>query len=107
MHGIPLTVKSDNGPPFNGDEYDRYFKVLGIDKDLATPVWPQANAEVERFMQPLTKLLQTVRIENRPWKQESNRFLLQYRTTPHSITNVPPAELLFNRSIRGKLRPGL
>ena len=83
VHGIPLTVKSDNGPPFNGDEYDRYFKVLGIDKDLSTPVWPQANAEVERFMQPLTKLLQTARIENRPWKQELNRFLLQYRTTPH------------------------
>ena len=55
VHGIPLTVKSDNGPPFNGDEYDKYFKVLGIYKDLSTPVWPQANAEVERFMQPLTK----------------------------------------------------
>ncbi len=103
VHGIPLQVKSDNGPPFNSEEYDRYFKILGIKKVLSTPVWPQANAEVERFMQPLTKSLQTARIENRPWKQELQRFLLQYRTTPHCSTGVPPVELLYNRSVRGKL----
>jgi hypothetical protein len=28
---------------------------------------------------------------------------LQYRTTPHSTTGVPPAELLFNRTVKGKL----
>ncbi len=29
--------------------------------------------------------------------------MLQYRTTPHTTTKVPPAELLFNRVINGKL----
>ena len=36
------------------------------------------------------------------WRQELHRFLLQYRTTPHSTTKVAPCELLFNRSVRGK-----
>ena len=103
VHGIPLIVKSDNGPPFNSDEYERYLKALGIEPDNSTPVWPQGNAEVERFMQPLKKLMQTSKIENRYWKQELSRFLLQYRTTPHCTTNVPPAELMFNRTVRGKL----
>ena len=54
-------------------------------------------------MQPLGKTLRTARVENRPWQQELNRFLLQYRTTPHTTTSVPPAELLFSRTVKGKL----
>lgn len=102
-HGIPIIIKSDNGPPFNSYEYIRYLEALGIKASFSTPVWPQGNSEVERFMQPLGKALKTAVIEGRPWQQELNRFLLQYRTTPHVSTNVPPAELLFNRTVRGKL----
>ncbi|CAB4036104.1 Hypothetical predicted protein [Paramuricea clavata] len=51
----------------------------------------------------LGKALKTATLEGRPWKQELNRFLLQYRTTPHCTTGVPPSELLFNRVIKGKL----
>ena len=102
-HGIPNTVKTDNGPPFNGEEYSRYLTALGITPKFSTPLWPQGNAEAERFMQPLGKTLRTAKAENRPWQQELNRFLLQYRTTPHSTTGVSPAELLFNRTVKGKL----
>ena len=36
-------------------------------------------------------------------RQGLSRFLLSYRTTPHSTAGVPPWELLFNRKIRVKL----
>ncbi|CAB3991864.1 Retrovirus-related Pol poly from transposon [Paramuricea clavata] len=103
VHGIPDTLISDNGPPFNGDDYARYLKALGIQAKFSTPYWPQGNATVERFMRPLGKALKTATLEGRPWKQELNRFLLQYRSTPHCTTGVPPSELLFNRVIKGKL----
>ena len=103
VHGIPDTIISDNGPPFNGDDYARYLKTLGIQAKFSTPYWPQSNATVERFMQPLGKALKTATLEGRPWKQELNRFLLQYRTTPHCTTGVPPSELLFNRVVKGKI----
>jgi len=103
VHGIPDIIISDNGPPFNGDEYTRYLKALGIEAKFSTPYWPQGNATVERFMQPLGKALKTAKVEGRPWKQELNRFLLQYRTTPHCTTGVPPSELLFNRTVKGKI----
>ena len=83
VHGIPKTLKSDNGPPFNGEEYKRYLNTPGITPEFSIPLWPQGNSSVERFMQPLGKALKTAKIEGRPWKQELNRFLLQYRTTPH------------------------
>lgn len=103
LQHIPTIVKTDNGPPFNGDEYSHYMKTLGIKPEFATPRWSQGNAEVERFMQPLGQSLKAAKIEGRPWQQELNRFLLQYRTTLHITTGVPPAELLFNRTVRGNL----
>ena len=81
-HGIPDTLTSDNGPPFNGSDYKRYLTTLGINKHSSTPRWPQGNAEVERFNQPLGKALKTATSEGKVWQQEINRFLLQYRTTP-------------------------
>ena len=102
-HGIPNIIKSDNGPPFNGDEYKKYLDILGIKPEFATPYWPQGNAEAERFMQPLGKAIKIAHIQGRPWQQELNRFLLQYRTSPHTTTGVPPSELLFNRTVKGKL----
>ena len=29
VHGIPAIVRSDNGPPFNGEDYSRYL-ALGV-----------------------------------------------------------------------------
>ena len=102
-HGIPLSLTTDNGPPFNSEAYRRYLLTLGISYDTATPKWPQGNAEVERFNQPLGRGLITAQVEGRIWQQELNRFLLQYHTTPHSTTKLAPSEFLFNRVVNGKL----
>ena len=102
-HGIPRKIKTDNGPPFNGQDFTKYMQILGIEWKTSTPLWPQGNAHVERFMKPLTKVLQTAKIEGRKWKQELQRFLLNYRSTPHSTTKVAPCELLFNRKVSGHL----
>ena len=102
-HGVPEKVTTDNGPPFNGKEFQIYMRQLGIEYHSSTPLWPQGNAEVESFNKPLEKAIRTAHIEERPWQQELSKFLLNYRSTPHSTTKVPPAEMLFNRQIRGKL----
>ena len=103
VHGILFELTSDNGPPVNGDEFARYLKLLGVKFTPSTPKWPQGNAEVKCFMQPLAKALMAAIVEGQKWQQELCRFLLQYRTTPHSTTKVPPSELLFNRTVRGTL----
>ena len=53
--------------------------------------------------EPLTKCLQTQVVEHKDWKLELQRFLLNYRATPHCTTKVPPATALFGRNIRTKL----
>ena len=102
-HGIPKTVKTDNGPPFNGQEFGKYMDTLGIEWKTSTPLWPRGNAYAESVMKPLGKLLKTAKVEGKNWRQELQRFLLLYRQTPHTTTKVAPCELLFNRRIKGLL----
>ena len=46
-------IKSDNGPPFNSDDFRNFARHLGFTHCKVTPLWPQANGEVEHFMGPL------------------------------------------------------
>ncbi|VDI15408.1 Hypothetical predicted protein [Mytilus galloprovincialis] len=64
---------------------------------------PRANAESERFMRTIGKAIRAAQTEHRSWKQEIHTFLRNYRATPHSTTNVSPAELLFGRKINTKM----
>ena len=102
-HGIPTIVCSDNGPPFTSHEIQQYMEENGVQHRRITPLWPQANSEAERFMQPLTKAIRSAHAEGKQWTKHLHRFLLNYRTTPHATTGFSPAEVLFNRKIQNKL----
>ena len=102
-HGIPQILVTDNGPPFKGKDFKKYMEESGISHQLNTPYWPQGNAEAERFMRTLGKILSIAQLTNENLQTALTRFLFQYRTTPHCTTKVPPAELLYNRNIRGKI----
>lgn len=41
--------------------------------------------------------------EGKNWRKELVHYLATYRTTPHTVTGVSPAELLFGRKIRTKM----
>ncbi|XP_041471843.1 uncharacterized protein K02A2.6-like [Lytechinus variegatus] len=101
--GVPTVVRTDNGPPFNGAEFNQFANYLGFRHRKVTPRWPQANGEVERFMKTLKKVYRCAIAERKCWKQEIYKFLRNYRATPHSTTGVPPATLLFGRPLRTRL----
>ena len=99
--GIPESLKSDNGPPFNSHEFAQYCQHMGIRHRKITPLWPRANAETERFMRTIKKVIKGSTVPN--FRQTMYRFLFDYRTTPHCTTGVPPATVLFGRSLKTKL----
>ncbi|CAF1082211.1 unnamed protein product [Brachionus calyciflorus] len=108
--GIPWLIKTDNGPPFNGSEFENFCRVFGIKHRRVTPYWPKANGEVEQFNRNLTKVMRNSAVKGIQWKKELNIFLGAYRSTPHSTTGVPPAKLIFkfcNTSKLGKINPNL
>ena len=99
-HGLPRTLKSDNGLPFQSQDVKDYPAAYDIHHHHVTPLWPQANGKVEGFMKPMGKAIRGAWAEGRDWQRELFAFLLNYRTTPHSSTGVTPAEVLFKRVIR-------
>jgi hypothetical protein len=101
--GTPEIVKSDNGPPFNGDDFAKFADTLAFKHRKVTPLWPRANGEVERFVKTLKKCVKTAKAEGKNWKRELQAFLRNYRTTPHLTTGVAPATLFLKRAVRNKL----
>lgn len=103
MFGVPQTVRTDNGPPFNSSDFAKFAMFLGFKHRKITPRWPRANGEVERFMKTLKKTYRTAIAEGKSWKQQLFRFLHNYRATPHTSTGVAPASALFRHPIRTRI----
>ena len=101
--GSPQVVRTDNGPPFNSSDFASFALYIGFHHRKITPLWPQANGEVERMMRNLKKVYRTATTENQPWKQAVYTYLRNYRATPHSTTGVAPATLLFQYGYRTRL----
>ena len=99
IHGIPDLVKSDSGPLLDSHAFEDYAKEKGFIHKPVTPLWPEANGIVERFMQPLVKSARASAAAGRNWKNEIYTFVVNYRATPHSSTNATPHQLLMNRSV--------
>lgn len=103
QHGLPLTITSDNGPQFRSDEFGKFLTENGITHRKCTPLWAQANGEVERQNRSMLKALKIAHAQGKNWRKELNTYLRAYRTTPHTTTGKPPGEVFFGRSIRTKL----
>ena len=53
--GVPDILKSDNGQPFNGHEFEDFPNYVGFKHGKITPFSPRANGEVESVVQTLEK----------------------------------------------------
>ena len=101
-----MSIKADNGPQFVSQGFEVFLKDNNIEHRTSTPLWPQANGEVERQNRSLLKAMRVAHSEGRDGRKELKKFLLGYRSTPYTTTGVSPAKLLFGREIRSKI-PGL
>uniref|UniRef100_A0A1L8DIS4 RNA-directed DNA polymerase n=3 Tax=Nyssomyia neivai TaxID=330878 RepID=A0A1L8DIS4_9DIPT len=101
--GNPITMTVDNGRQLVGREMEDFCAERKILLNNTTPYWPQQNGEVERQNRSLLKRLRISHAQGRNWKQDLEKYLLQYYTTPHSTTGKTPTELAYGRTIRGKI----
>ena len=109
IHGIPDVLVSDNGPCFASEEFATFVSNNGIRHIMSAPYRPSTNGlaenAVKTFKQALKKCSGCGRVE-----EMLNRFLLDYRITPHTTTGIPPCELLMGRRIKSRfdlLRPNI
>ncbi|XP_062700623.1 uncharacterized protein K02A2.6-like [Aedes albopictus] len=101
--GLPVTVTADNGPQFTSEEFRNYCESSNIKLISTTPYWPQQNGEVERQNRSILERLSISQATNTDWLSELNKYLLMYRSSPHSTTGKTPSEMLFGYNIRDKV----
>ena len=106
-HGFCKRLKTDGGPPFNGNEnhsLQQYLQWAGIKHKVTMSADdPEANGLAESFMKHCVKIYHTATIERKNPEAEINKHLRMYRATPHPTTGKPPALLLFGRNIQTRI----
>ena len=97
-HGIPKTVKSDNGPQYTAEEYKKFSKEWGFHHVTTSPYHPQVNGLAEKSVQIIKNLLTKAKLDNK----DPYLSLLEYRNT--SVYNVgSPAQLSMSRRLNSLL----
>ena len=98
-HGLPVTLVSNNGPPFASTEFRHFMTSNGITHLRVPPYHPSPNGLAENIVrsvkQALNKASKLDTIETKIAK-----FLASYRNTPHSVMCRTPAEILLGRAPR-------
>ena len=101
QHGLPEVLVSDNGPQFTSEEFQQFVAANEIRHVRSTPYHPATNGLAERFVQTFKRAMKS----NQTMSDQDflPKFLLSYRTTPHTTTNVTPSSLLMGRQLRIRL----
>ena len=80
--GRPFILRSDNGPFFSSREFHNFPSFYQVDHITSSPHYPQSNGFTEALVGIAKKLMEKSVKGRKPW----NYGLIQYRTTPISLT---------------------
>lgn len=94
-HGIPETIRSDNGPQYSSQEFKEFSESYMFRHVTSSPHFPQSNGMAERMVKTTKRLLQR--------SDDPYLALLIYRSTPIPWCGFSPAELLMGRCLRATL----
>ena len=72
----------------------------GIKHILCASYHPASNGLADRFVQTFKRAMKAGEKDGPSLIHHLTRFLLRYRSTPHSTTNVAPSELFLGRKLR-------
>lgn len=98
--GSPERVISDNGSQFVSREMDAFLRAEKVQHVRTTPYYPMANGQIERFNAEIGKAMREASGDR---VYALRKYVRTYRLTPHSTTEVAPAQLLLGRLPRNPL----
>ncbi|KAI2642438.1 Transposon Tf2-6 polyprotein [Labeo rohita] len=95
FYGLPEDIVSDRGPQFTSRLWSSFFRLLGVSISLTSGYHPEANGQVERLNQELTRFLRSYCQDH---QEDWSRFLLWAEYTQNSIrkpsTNLTPFQCI-------------
>ena len=94
--GFPKEINSDNGSPFNSQEFADYLSSHGVKHTTSSPHYPQSNGFIERHIQTVKNLLYKA-MDAGTWSFQE--VLSGLRATKIGNDLPSPAEILHGRSL--------
>lgn len=92
-HGIPKIIMTDNGPPFNSAEFEKFAKSWMFKHQTSSPHYSQSNGQVESMVKVVKNMLRKSELDGTDFYLS----LLELMNTPIS-NNIPsPAQILYSR----------
>ena len=99
--GVPSVVMTDNGPPFNGEEFKCFTREFNFKHQTSSPNFHQSNGFIEAMVKKVKAAYK--KTDGSPKAQA--RALLQLRNTPITKDLPSPAEILYGRPAQGAVMP--
>jgi hypothetical protein len=97
--GVPRELYSDQGRNFESRLMQDVLQRLGVGKTRATPLHPQSDCMVERYVKTIEEhLRKVVSTHQRDWDERLRIFLLAYRNSTHDTSGMTPANMVFGEN---------
>ena len=99
--GPPEMLVSDNSPPFNSYEMQKFYNKYGINHVTTPPYYPASNGLAERFVRTFKETILKEQESKQTDKFTAVRNVLRsYRWSLHTSTGLSPANMMFQHPIR-------
>ena len=98
-HGLPNTLISDNGPPFNSADFAEFAELYDFEHITSSPGFAQSNGKAENAIKTAKRLLSKAKED----KKDPYLSLLDWRNTPSEGLDCSPCQRLFSRRTRTRL----
>lgn len=102
-YGNVKSCKTDNGPPFFGEEYKDFLDAHGTAAVFSTPLDAQQNGGVETYMRLVNKGMVAATVDGGSWRKSLADTMAAHNAAVCPTTRVAPEVLMFGRKIRRNL----
>lgn len=103
IFGVPSLLKTDNGPPFNGEQWKIRMQGKGVRVAFSTPLDPQQNGAAELYMKLMGKAMTAPAIDGSNWRESLRDTVRAHNSATCKATGQVPEEIMFGRRVRRNL----
>ena len=90
QYGMPNTISTDNGPPFNSEPFTKFLIEQRVDHITSSLHYPKSNGFIERQVKTMKTALATAAAS----RKTLDDVLLSLRSTPIGPNPTSPREIL-------------
>ena len=99
-YGAPRRIVTDHGSNLASQLCESVFSATGVDLRPSAAEHHETVGVVERVQQTLIGMTRAANEGGRNWTDHLPFLLLSYRSTPHRVTKLSPAMMLYGRELR-------